>query len=79
MADDPDGGLLHGLGLLSVLVLRARVAGRRTVPLADAAGRKLGHVNLCGADAAATRRDAELAAGFLVNAAWADQNLTGQN
>ncbi|WP_295629058.1 5-(carboxyamino)imidazole ribonucleotide synthase [uncultured Corynebacterium sp.] len=41
------------------------------------AGRKLGHVNVTGADAspegvAATRREADLAAGFIVDATWAD-------
>ncbi len=41
-------------------------------------GRKIGHVNLTGAAAdaatvAATRRDAKLAANFLVHAEWADQ------
>lgn len=36
-------------------------------------GRKIGHVNLCGTDVEAIRRDARLAAGFLVHAAWADQ------
>ncbi|WP_370625072.1 5-(carboxyamino)imidazole ribonucleotide synthase [Corynebacterium sp. TAE3-ERU12] len=35
-------------------------------------GRKLGHVNITGTDAAATRRAAELAAGFIVSAVWAD-------
>lgn len=35
-------------------------------------GRKLGHVNLSGRDAARTRREAELAAHFLVHAVWAD-------
>ena len=40
-------------------------------------GRKLGHVNLCGTDAsvegiARTRRDANLAAEFIVNAVWSD-------
>ena len=36
-------------------------------------GRKIGHVNLTGEDVEATRRDARLAAGFLVNASWSDQ------
>lgn len=41
------------------------------------AGRKLGHVNVTGADAspegiARTRREAELAAGYIVDAVWAD-------
>ncbi|MBP2331813.1 5-(carboxyamino)imidazole ribonucleotide synthase [Corynebacterium freneyi] len=41
------------------------------------AGRKLGHVNVTGADdspegVAATRREANLAAGYIVNAVWAD-------
>ncbi|WP_281163676.1 5-(carboxyamino)imidazole ribonucleotide synthase [Corynebacterium ulceribovis] len=41
------------------------------------AGRKIGHVNLCGADGSAagierTRREAALAANFVVNAVWAD-------
>ena len=40
-------------------------------------GRKLGHVNVTGADAspegiARTRREAELAAGYIVTATWAD-------
>lgn len=35
-------------------------------------GRKIGHVNLTGEDVEATRRDARLAADFLVNAAWSD-------
>ena len=35
-------------------------------------GRKIGHVNLTGEDVEATRRDAHLAADFLVNAAWSD-------
>ncbi|WP_423777070.1 5-(carboxyamino)imidazole ribonucleotide synthase [Corynebacterium massiliense] len=35
-------------------------------------GRKIGHVNLTGNDADATRRDARLAAGFLRDAVWAD-------
>nr|Q44678.1 RecName: Full=N5-carboxyaminoimidazole ribonucleotide synthase; Short=N5-CAIR synthase; AltName: Full=5-(carboxyamino)imidazole ribonucleotide synthetase [Corynebacterium ammoniagenes]CAA62598.1 5'-phosphoribosyl-5-amino-4-imidasol carboxylase [Corynebacterium ammoniagenes] len=37
-----------------------------------AQGRKIGHVNLTGEDEEATRRDARLAADFLVNAAWSD-------
>ena len=36
-------------------------------------GRKIGHVNLTGEDVEATRRDARLAADFLVNASWSDQ------
>ena len=36
------------------------------------AGRKLGHVNVSGVDVERTRREAELAAGFIVNALWAD-------
>ena len=41
------------------------------------AGRKIGHVNLCGNDGSAagvekTRREAALAANFVVNAVWAD-------
>ena len=36
-------------------------------------GRKIGHVNLTGEDVEATRRDARLAAGFLVNAQWSEQ------
>nr|WP_301195609.1 5-(carboxyamino)imidazole ribonucleotide synthase [Corynebacterium stationis] len=36
-------------------------------------GRKIGHVNLTGEDVEATRRDARLAADFLVNAAWSDK------
>lgn len=35
-------------------------------------GRKIGHINLCGEDLHRTRRDAELAADFLVHARWAD-------
>lgn len=35
-------------------------------------GRKIGHVNLTGDDVEATRRDARLAADFLVNATWSD-------
>lgn len=35
-------------------------------------GRKLGHINLCGQDPEQTRHEARLAAGFLVNATWAD-------
>lgn len=35
-------------------------------------GRKIGHVNLTGEDVEATRRDARLAADFLVNATWSD-------
>ena len=35
-------------------------------------GRKIGHVNLTGEDVEATRRDARVAADFLVNAAWSD-------
>lgn len=37
-------------------------------------GRKIGHVNLSGTDLETTRRDARLAAGFLVHATWADHN-----
>lgn len=33
-------------------------------------GRKIGHVNLCGTDVEATRRDAAAAAHFLVHASW---------
>ena len=41
------------------------------------AGRKLGHVNVPGQDGspegvAETRREADLAAGYIVNAVWAD-------
>ncbi len=36
-------------------------------------GRKIGHVNLIGSAVEATRRDARLAAGFLVHATWADR------
>lgn len=36
-------------------------------------GRKIGHVNLTGEDVEATRRDARLAADFLVNSAWSDK------
>lgn len=36
------------------------------------AGRKLGHVNLVGRDQDVTRREAQLAAHFMVNAVWAD-------
>lgn len=36
-------------------------------------GRKIGHVNLTGENVEATRRDARLAADFLVNASWSDQ------
>ena len=39
-------------------------------------GRKLGHVNLSGRDVAATRREAQLAAHFLVHAVWADGYVT---
>lgn len=35
-------------------------------------GRKIGHINLTGTDAEATRIQARLAADFLVNGAWAD-------
>ncbi|MEJ4099659.1 5-(carboxyamino)imidazole ribonucleotide synthase [Corynebacterium mastitidis] len=35
-------------------------------------GRKLGHVNLCGEDVAATVREADLAAHYLVHGRWAD-------
>ena len=36
-------------------------------------GRKIGHVNFLGTDVESTRRDAKLAAGFLINACWSDQ------
>lgn len=38
-------------------------------------GRKIGHVNLSGDDVARTRRDAQLAAHYLVHAEWADGDL----
>lgn len=37
------------------------------------AGRKLGHVNVCGSDAERTREVARLAAGFLRTATWSDE------
>ncbi len=42
-------------------------------------GRKLGHVNVTGTDAAVVRREAELAAHFLIHAVWADGYITPED